>query len=412
MYIILCLIFVSVSSGDLEPNENKSRNLDPLATSNTMLTFKLLKELNNMNTASTCFSPISILMAFSSLTAGTKADSTTQKELMGALQLNRSGLLEMNQVNEQFFNFNREINNVNHDNCTLKMANKILVQKKFDIKGEYKKNVRENYNSSIDEVDFASEEENILDTINDWVNNETNRTISKLFDKPLDELSRMVMLNVVYFKGIWKHKFEKESEEKDFYSYGTESKSKKLMFMQNEAPRKHYANNMYTIVKIEYSCKLLEFYIVLPKELDGLKKILKYFETPENYFKFTNQTENMNETRVKLSLPRFKLESNLDLKKVMKNLGLSETIFENEEFTEIADTNIRLSKAFQKVSVVVNEEGTKATAATVTGITSRMVQSIKSVNVNVNRPFLFMIKQSNTKIIWFIGCVFDIPQQN
>lgn len=112
------------------------------------------------------------------------------------------------------------------DSYTLNSANAVYLDKNLDVVSSYKENVQDLYRARVKDVDFATENQKIVQEVNDWVKDNTNGKIDMLVDE-LDPSTVLVLLNAVYFKGTWKTKFEEsKTRPQKFYNSGLESKSK------------------------------------------------------------------------------------------------------------------------------------------------------------------------------------------
>lgn len=90
----------------------------------------------------------------------------------------------------------------------------------------YEKDIQDYYQATVKEVDFTTENQEVVQEVNSWVKDRTNSKIDKLLDR-LDPSTVFVLLNAVYFKGTWKTKFEtSKTRPQKFYNRGLQSEAK------------------------------------------------------------------------------------------------------------------------------------------------------------------------------------------
>lgn len=210
------------------------------------------------------------------------------------------------------------------EHVTLNLANKIFIKNGFKLKEPFINTMVKKYESATEELDFA---DNIRSAkvINTWVEDKTNNKIKDLISPDsLDALTRLVLVNAVYFKGNWAKKFNKEAtrEEPFYLADGTETKCQ-MMHINGKYKYMEDDTLKAKVLEMPYEGDQMSMLVFLPNERDGIK----HLEQNIGKFDFANYDRNMNKWEVDLSLPRFKIESTIplteDLKKVSHSLFYS-----------------------------------------------------------------------------------------
>src|ERR1051326_1895864 len=155
----------------------------------------------------------------------------------------------------------------------------------------------------------------------------------------------------------------------------------------------YYESSDFQAVDLPYKGRQLSMLVVLPKKVDGYNQITKRF--------FEDET-------VILSLPRFKLETEINLKPVLCELGAGLAFGNEPDFTGICDEPLKIAEVIHKAFVEVNEEGTEAAAATGVLLGYKSVPPPSRV-FKADHPFLFFIRDRNTNTVLFSGRVVN-PQ--
>nr|XP_034368761.1 serpin B4-like [Arvicanthis niloticus] len=231
----------------------------------------------------------------------------------------------------------------------------------------------------------------------------TARKIKDLFPSgSLSSSTILVLVNAVYFKGQWNHKFdEKQTTEEKFWLNKNTSKSVQMMKPRNKFNFIFLKNVQAKIVEIPYQGKELSMFILLPVEIDGLKKLEEQL-TADKLLEWTNP-ENMHMTNVYLSLPQFKLEEKYDLPGPLEHMGMVDAFNpQKADFSGMSSTQgLVVSNVLHKSFVEVNEEGTEA--ATASRVKSHLLSAPVPKDFSCNQAFQFMMKQNKTNIILFLG---------
>uniref|UniRef100_F6TXV0 Serpin family B member 3 n=1 Tax=Callithrix jacchus TaxID=9483 RepID=F6TXV0_CALJA len=323
-------------------------------------------------------------------------DQVTETEKAATYQVDKSG-----NVHQQFQKLLTELNK-STDAYELKIANKLFGEKMYQFLKEYLDAIKKYYQTSVESVDFVEDPEESRKKINSWVESQTNEKIKNLFpDQSINRMTKLVLVNAIYFKGQWETKFNKEDTKEE--KFWPNKNTSKPVHMMRQYTFFHFAlleDVQAKVLEIPYKANDLSMIVLLPNETDGLQKLEEKL-TAEKLMKWTS-LQNMRKVDVNLRLPRFKVEEAYDLKDTLRTMGMVD-VFSDADLSGMAGSrNLVISKVLHKAFVEVTEEGAEATAATgvTTGITS---PPPTNEEFHCNHPFLFFIRQNKTNSILFFG---------
>ena len=334
----------------------------------------IFNELNkNSNGKNLILSPISIFQILSLTSNG--ANGLTKEEMLETLQ-NSNGV-SLNSVN---YNLLKVVKNL----TTVEIANAVMT--KFEPEKKFTE-ICKNYLAPIELLQSASQ-------VNGWCSQKTHGKITEIIDKLTND-TEMILLNAVYFKGVWKNVFYKsDTNLKSFYNLNKEEEKvetmKKLSFFN------YYEDSNVQAVEIPYKNDSMSAVIILPnKELDINSWINKVSNTKNNLYSVIKQ---LSYKRVNLELPKFELRYKVTLNQYLKNLGMFSAFTDSADFTGLRKKGkLKIDSVIHKTYLKVDEEGTEAAAVTVVSMprpTSHRPRQEKIYEMKVNRPFLFLIKSS------------------
>ncbi|MGQ9800891.1 MAG: serpin family protein [Candidatus Saccharicenans sp.] len=286
----------------------------------------------------------------------------------------------------------------------LRTANALWAQIDYPFLPEYSQTVEKFYGGKVINVDFIRETEKSRLAINRWVEEQTNNRIKDLIPpKVIDTMTRLVLTNAIYFKGLWEIQFQKgDTEEENFY-LTPEKKVRVPMMSLRDVKFKYLENEKLQLVELPYVGGEISMLVLLPRtDLSGVEELLAASKLDE-------LKAGMSEEKIDLYLPRFKFET----KYLMGGEdGLLGKMGMPTAFSLAADLSamngrqdLRVTQVIHQAFVEVNEEGTEAAAATAVIVGIKMVQQ-KPV-FRANHPFIFLIQEKRTGAILFFGRVMD-----
>jgi len=347
------------------------------------------------------YSPLSIKYGLSLLRDG--AEGTTRSEIEEVL--GEEGLTKYQNVEEK-----------------LSLANAVFIRDSFSpyVMETYKKAVVDKYNSELVLDGFQS-----ATIIDNWVSDKTFGLIKEVGVK-VDKTTEMVLVNALGIQMEWATKFNGEARGQSFYKAdGSEIEATTLAFDETKSENvAYYKDDNVTMATIDLEAledgTQLEFVAVMPEgALEDYAETVSMQEVMEMEAKKTKASETKD--GVNLYIPKFKFEHALDFMNDLKKLGVQSAFSrEKANFSEMVklaeikrtfgeDYNVYVSQAIHKANIDFSEEGIKAAA--VTAFVMTMDASIgnvpRPVIINIDRPFLFMIIDKQTKETWFVGTVYE-----
>jgi serpin B len=259
--------------------------------------------------------------------------------------------------------------------------------------------IQNNFNAPVEKVDFKDpvNREKARIKINDWTADKTNQKIKDLLEKTiLEDSTKLVVVNAVYFLAGWQLEFKKElTKPATFYGL---TKSSEKAFMQMGSLMKYAEENGVSLLEIPYIQNKASMIILLPDDSDKFLDLQYNIDNDYLNALYNKSTPIM----VNLLLPKFKIEYKTDLKEAFFNAGMMLPFIEAANFSAIvAQNNIMISHIIHQTFITVDEEGTEAAAATAILWTTKSIQKI--INFNANRPFIFLIRDNATGSILFMG---------
>ena len=345
------------------------------------------------------FSPYSVTVVLTMLSEGARGETLTMmKKKMHlpeaeTLRVGYRDIIPLLRTNERF---------------TLDTVNIAFVMKELQVLEEFQTCLQENYHAHMSSLDFT-ENEKAARTINDWVKTQTQDKITDLIPADsLNALTRLVLVNAVYFKADWSAQFEKDRTVPGrFWVTETESKEVEMMSMKgHEMDFTRLDQLDSSMVELPYKGNRIVMQLILPGKRTGvydLENKLTEVDLPSLF------SQNKKDIKVDLRLPRFKLSHSLTLSDSLKQMGMEDMFNKDKaDLSGITGENddLYVSSVLQKVFVEVNEEGSEATAATELTIRRRCLPP-PNQKFNVDHPFLFIIRDRLTGMILFQGRVVD-----
>jgi serpin B len=257
-----------------------------------------------------------------------------------------------------------------------------------------------NYGVGVHVLDFAADPEGSRETINTWVEDHTNHKIKDLLPQgSIDDLTRLVLTNAIYFSAAWNEPFEAaQTADRPFHLATGNEVAVPTLHQVHELG--YVAGDGFAAAEIPYDGEKLSMVVVVPSG------DLATFESSLTGATLAAITANLREYSVDLSLPKFKFEAPLGLKDTLQALGMVDAFTDRADLSGIDGTrNLAISDVLHKGFVAIDEKGTEAAAATAVIIGDTSVPELATLAVD--RPFLFFIRDIPTGAILFIGRVVD-----
>ncbi|MGE0021373.1 MAG: serpin family protein [Draconibacterium sp.] len=389
--------FCSCQTEDSNIDENKTINLDEklaqlIEADNTFgleLFQKIRKDSEKENIM---ISPLSISVAFAMAYNG--ADKDTKTEMERAMKLNG---LTTEQINNSYKMLIKALQSLD-EKVVFELANAIFYADGFTVKPDFLNINKTVYDAEVEKLNFSSQA--AVDRINDWVSEKTNDKITKIIEN-LSQLDRMVLLNAIYFNGIWTNKFEEKGTHNLSFTK-TNGTTIEVPMMQKEEKLYYTTNSLFSAVKMPYGNGQYNMVVLLPATGKNSQNVI-------DALSFLNWKKWMTEFETKdpvvVTMPRFKFAFEIKLNEVLKQMGMNKA-FEPfvADFSKISETGLYISSAMHKSFIDVNENGTEAAAVTsITFTTTSAGNEPPKTYFYVDKPFVFAITEKDTDAVLFIG---------
>ncbi|KAM4793672.1 ovalbumin-related protein X-like [Cyanocitta cristata] len=287
-------------------------------------------------------------------------------------------------------------------NYSLHIANRLYAEKTSQILPIYLRCVKKLYKSGLEMVNFKTASNQARQRINSWVKNQTNGQIQDFLEPSSVNLhTALVLVNAIYFKGIWKTAF-KEQDTREVHFNVTEQESRPVQVMCQNGTFKvaRVAEEKIKILELPYASGELSLLVLLPDAISGLEQL----ENKISFEKLTEWTSSkvMEKKRVKVYLPRMKIGKKYNLTSVLTSLGMTDLFSPSANLSGISSAeSLRISEAIHEAYLEVTEEGTEEAGSA--DDTEDIQHSSEFEEFRADHPFLFLIKHNPSNMILFFG---------
>ena len=394
--IIILVIIIII--GITKPNKEKENKGNQAAANNTTkqetnsgidLSFKFLKMDNKKENM--IYSPLSIKYALAMLNEGADRNTKTQIENV----IGNTTLKKYENIND-----------------VLSLANVIYIRDSYSesVKDEYKNKLVNDYNAEIKYDAFKSAK-----NINNWIENKTFGQIKNMLQDEMvtNQNNRMILINALAIDMEWNTQFEgKNTRGRKFYlEDGSEMTATTMNLETKSNSVSYYTDDEITAISMdlkEYDNQQMEFIAIMPNK--DLSNYIENFD--ENTLKkITDNLTLASKTKYGLDIyvPKFSFEYDLDLEKDLKQLGITDAFNPDlADFTNMSRGLMWVGGALHKANIDFTEKGVKAAAVTVVLMAEGVAwgDERKPIEININKPFMYIIRDKKTNEIWFVGTVY------
>ncbi|KAM4861132.1 antithrombin-III [Thomomys bottae] len=348
-------------------------------------------------------SPLSISTAFAMTKLG--ACNDTLKQLMEVFKFNTISEKTSDQIHFFFAKLNCRLYRKANLSSHLVAANRLFGEKSLTFNETYQDISEVVYGAKLQPLDFKENAEKSRITINNWVANKTEGRITNVVPSDaINEFTVLVLVNTIYFKGLWKSKFSPENTKKEpFFRADHQSCLVPMMYQEGKFRYRRVAEGTQ-VLELPFKGDDITMVLVLPKPEKSLAKVEQEL-TPELLHEWLDALE---ETMLVVHVPRFRVEDSFSLKERLQDMGLVDLFSPHKSQLPgiVADggNDLYVSDAFHKAFLEVNEEGSEASASTAIVIAGRSLLPSR-VTFKANRPFLVLIREVTLNTIVFMGRV-------
>lgn len=413
--ILLLAVMVAGGSLPVIAHQESADFEAPMQTSdlvigNNQFAFDLYATLSEGDEENLIFSPYSISMALALVYAGAEGDTAAQMAETLHFDMLREDL------NTAFFElqnaFNADVES--YEDVTpseLNIVTGLWGQSGYPFRPEYLDMLQMRYEAGFETVDFAHEPDTARELINGWISDNTNGRIVEMLDESAaTSLTRLILANVIFFRGTWLELFSEDETTDDTFTL-LDGSTVDVRMMHKYVANRYAAGENYQAVELEFQDKAfidrtfdMVMLFVLPDE-----GTFEAVEAEMDVTWFSKMFDNLNSTLMNLALPTFDYETSLDLADILMDMGMLDAFDPSlANFSSLVDSDEPFSIDFilHRANISVDEEGVEAAAATVVGMGGcSTCGPNESIDLVFDCPFIFAIYDRVSGSILFLGRV-------
>uniref|UniRef100_A0A3Q3VZW0 Serpin domain-containing protein n=1 Tax=Mola mola TaxID=94237 RepID=A0A3Q3VZW0_MOLML len=289
----------------------------------------------------------------------------------------------------------------------IRLANGLFLQQGVTFNPEFLHLMKKYFGANVETVDF-NESAAVAEHINSWVENHTESKILELLSaEDFSSITRLTLVNAIYFRGSWKNQFRPENTRTFSFSKDDGSEIQTLMMYQQGdfyygefSDGSQEAGGVYQVLEMPYEGEDMSMMIVLPRQEVPLASLEPIIKAPL----LEEWANNVKRQKVEVYLPRFKVEQRIDLRSTLQELGIKDIFSNNADLSAMTDgKDLFIGKAVQRAYLEVTEEGTEAAVGS--GMIALTRTLVLYPQVMADHPFFFVIRNRRTGSILFMGRV-------
>ena len=384
-----------ITSPELDTTE-----LTALVNGNSAFAFDMYQALRDKE-GNLFYSPYSISLALAMTYAGARDE--TEKQMADTLHFT----LPQDCLHSAFNSLDLELSQrgkgakgKDGEGFRLNIVNAIWGQTDYHFLATFLDVLAENYGAGLRVLDFTSEAETSRIVINDWVSEETEGRIKDLLPQgSIDSLTRLVLTNAIYFNAAWQYPFE-ENATGDEVFHLLQAGEVTVPMMRQEKFLGYAESEGYQAVELPYDGRELSMIILLPQAGN-----FETFEKSLDAQQVDAIIKKLEFSQIILTMPRFEFASSFRLGETLAAMGMPDAFSGNADFSGMTgNRDLFISDVVHKAFVSVDEAGTEAAAATAV-IMPLAAPPEDTVEMTIDRPFIFLIRDIKTGAISFVGRV-------
>lgn len=376
-----------------------SADLDALAAGNTAFAADMYQQLRT-KPGNFFYSPYSISSALGMTWAGARGQ--TEKDMATAMHFTLPQAQfhpAVNALDLALASRGKGAQGADGGGFRLNIANALWGQVNYHFETTFLDLLGLNYGAGMNIVDFEAQPLQAVDLINGWVEQKTENRIKKILSPDsVDSSTRLVLTNAVYFNAAWMIPFDAANTKPGTFTNASGSAVQvPMMHGSFEVP---YGEGVdYAAVELPYDGSELSMVLVLPNDLAT-------FEPTLTGARMGEIVNSLSGHMVETTMPTFEFESKFGLVDPLKTMGMGIAFSDAADFSGINGTGgLVISDVIHQSFVKVNEAGTEAAAATAVIVGETSIP--QPAKISLDKPFVFFIRDLQTKAVLFVGRVVD-----
>ena len=378
-----------------------SLNEELLVSAGNDFAFRFLDQVYQAAPDSNLFlAPLSASMALGMTLNG--AAGATFDEMRSTLGF---GFMSMDQINEGYRDLIDLLLGLD-SSVEMGIGNSIWYRTGFPVRTDFVQRTQSFFDAEVRALDFA--DPGAANIINDWVKVETRGKIEEIVEAPISPATVMFLINAIYFKGSWTHRFPKNKTEEATFTSETGATAP-VPLMELEDTLLYSETQAYQAVDLPYGGKAFSMTLLLPRSNVPMRELVASLN-PAVWGQIVGSLRPKEGT---VHLPRFRMEWERELNDDLKAMGMNVPFIGGQaDFSGLSDEAIQqglyITKVKQKTFVDVNEEGTEA--AGVTSVEIGRTSIPDHFFFRADRPFIFVIRERFSETIIFAGVLVEPPE--
>lgn len=346
-------------------------------------------------------SPYSLYQALGMLYAGASDETASEMRLAMRLPWEDARVHRLvNALNQKLLN-SAGAETAEGQAFELHIANAIWAAKDGTYEQAFLDSLSQNYDAGLKTLDFTNASA-ASNAINTWVAEQTDQKITQLAEPSMFSAdTALALTNAVYFQAAWQFPFNEAATADAPFTL--------LNGKQQNVPTMHLTETLnvsvaeaLTMVRLPYAGGTMVMEILMPR--------LSSWSYPDGIGQLWSpqvQLPEMQRANVSLSMPKFHIETPImDLIPALKSSGIQRAFTNDADFSGISgDQSLYVSAVAQKAFIDVNEKGTEASAATIAVVRPKSAPGGEPLQISIDRPFIFQIRDTATGAILFMGTV-------
>ena len=279
----------------------------------------------------------------------------------------------------------------------LDVSNALFAQKGMGLQQAYLNALSSEFGAGVAQLDYAADPEAARLIINKWASDATKGRIPEVLQEgDLDATTLIELANAIYLKSAWSDPFE-PAKTKPLPFTTASGKKITVPTMATQLMLAYSHGSGYRAVDLPLSTMNMTF--IVPDDMAAFVKSL-------TAAKLKAIDKASVQSIVTLTLPRFSTDSRVELAKVLAAMGMPTAFSGTADLSGIStDRKIILSAVVHQANIDVVEEGVTAAAVTMVGGKGSAGPPPPRVTFNIDKPFLYVIREWSTNTVLFMGRV-------